>query len=240
VFTTHGNINLYDGMNFHYIHRSDSSIYELNNYHGAYHVYIGEDDLLWVKDFKRVWCLDVKHEQYLDSPERIFMMYGLREKVQDLFVDSEKRLWCLTKNGLWHKGAKKFITLPDDVGELQDLDVMNNRLYLFVNTGEVLCYTIDNGTLLYRKSAYTESERHYYNKTSLVVKGRNGNFYQLRYGTRSAFFVFDTTTKKWEQIMTSQQQLCTLIVPNEEEAFISIGRYGNVRQGLCRHPYNSE
>jgi ligand-binding sensor domain-containing protein len=110
VFTTHGNINLYDGMNFHYIHRSDSSIYELNNYHGAYHVYIGEDDLLWVKDFKRVWCLDVKHEQYLDSPERIFMMYGLREKVQDLFVDSEKRLWCLTKNGLWHKGAKKFIT----------------------------------------------------------------------------------------------------------------------------------
>ncbi len=221
VFTTHGNINLYDGMNFHYIHRSDSSIYELNNYHGAYHVYIGEDDLLWVKDFKRVWCLDVKHEQYLDSPERIFMMYGLREKVQDLFVDSEKRLWCLTKNGLWHKGAKKFITLPDDVGELQDLDVMNNRLYLFVNTGEVLCYTIDNGTLLYRKSAYTESERHYYNKTSLVVKGRNGNFYQLRYGTRSAFFVFDTTTKKWEQIMTSQQQLCTLIVPNEEEAFIS-------------------
>ena len=72
-----------------------------------------------------------------------------------------------------------------DAGELQDLDVMNNRLYLFFNTGEILCYTIENGTLLYRKAAYTESERHLYNKTSLVVKGNGGIFYQLRYGSRS-------------------------------------------------------
>lgn len=221
VFTTHGNINLYDGMRFHYIHRNDSNVYELSNYRGAYHVYIGENDLLWVKDFKRVWCLDVKHERYLDSPESIFRDYGLKDKVLDLFVDSEKRLWFFTEKGLWHKDAKKYITTPSDAGELQDLDVMNNRLYLFFNIGEILCYTIENGTLLYRKAAYTESERHLYNKTSLVVKGNGGIFYQLRYGSRSGFFAFDTSTEKWELLMTSQQQLCTLIVPNEEEAFIS-------------------
>ena len=52
VFTTRGNINLYDGMRFHYIHRNDSDVCPLPHYKGAYHVYVGPDDRLWVKDYQ--------------------------------------------------------------------------------------------------------------------------------------------------------------------------------------------
>lgn len=83
VFTTRGNINLYDGMRFHYIHRNDSDVYTLDHYRGAYHVYVGDHDRLWVKDFRRMWCLDLRHERYLKHPEKVFRDMGLKETVTD-------------------------------------------------------------------------------------------------------------------------------------------------------------
>ena len=78
VFTTLGNINLYDGMRFHYIHRNDSDVYAIDGYHGHYHVYVGDHERLWVKDYGKAWCLDLRHERYLTQPEQVFSETGIR------------------------------------------------------------------------------------------------------------------------------------------------------------------
>ena len=57
VFTTRGNLNLYDGLRFHYIHRNDSDVYRLADYYGHYHVYVGKDEQLWIK----AWELSLIH-----------------------------------------------------------------------------------------------------------------------------------------------------------------------------------
>ena len=138
VFTTLGNINLYDGMRFHYIHRNDSDVYAIKDYHGHYHVYAGHHDRLWVKEYGKVWCLDLRHEQYLKNPETVFLETGIREKVTDLFVDSEKDLWLVTPKGIWEAKKKRYLLLPKDAGELQDVEVSNDRIYLFFSFGEVI------------------------------------------------------------------------------------------------------
>lgn len=221
AFTTLGNINLYDGMRFHYIHRNDSDVYAIKDYHGHYHVYVGRHDRLWVKDYGKVWCLDLRHERYLKNPGTIFLETGVREKVTDLFLDSEKDLWLVTPKGVWEAKRKRYLLLPKDAGELQDVEVSNHQIYLFFSYGEVICYSRDQGRQLYRKAAYPEEERANYSRTSLVVKGPDGNFYQVRSGRKSGLFVFSPQSCTWRQLLETRSPLHTLIVPSRDMAYIS-------------------
>ena len=221
VFTTLGNINLYDGMRFHYIHRNDSDVYAIDGYHGHYHVYVGDHERLWVKDYGKVWCLDLRHERYLKQPEQVFSETGIREKVNDLFVDSEKGLWLVSSKGIWETRKKRYLLLPKDAGELQDVEVSDGRIYLFSSSGEVLCYSQNQGKLLYRATAYPESEHANYGRTSLVVKGPDGNFYQVRSGMKSGLFAFFPKSRTWKQLLDTQSPLHTLIVPSPQMAYIS-------------------
>ncbi len=221
VFTTLGNINLYDGMQFRYIHRNDSDAYTLDSYTGAYHVYVGANDLLWIKDYKRLRCLDLRRERYRTHPEQIFRETGTSEHVTDLFVDSEQGLWLVTARGLWEAGLKRYLPLPADAGPLQDVEVAGDRLYLFFSNGEVYCHSRRNGQLLYSEAAYPADERALYANTSLVVKGPDGNFYQLRVGRRGGFFAFNTQTRQWRKLIDTREPLHTLIVPTARTAYIS-------------------
>ncbi len=222
ALTTLGNINIYDGRGFRYIHRSDSDVHTLDTYGGAYHVYVGEGDLLWVKDHHRVWCLDLRHERYLHRPADVFRQMGLHDRVTDLFVDSQRALWLVTRKGLWQASRKRYIGLPPRSGELQDLDVADGQLFLFFNTGQVAVMDVESGRLLYTRDAYGPEERDLYSYHSLVVRGPDGNFYQLRNGLRTIFLCFSPRTRSWRRLTENQgMPFHTLIVPDKRTAYIS-------------------
>ena len=221
VFTTRGNINLYDGMHFHYIHRNDSDVCPLPHYKGAYHVYVGPDDRLWVKDYRRMWCLDLRHECYLQRPADVFREMGLTDTVTDLFVDEEKGLWLVTDKGLFDATRKRYLPYRKETGELQDVTVRDGNIYLYLHTGEVECRRRNDGTILYRTAAYPASERPLYSAMSLVVPGPDGHFYQVRTGRRAILLDFDPQTRTWRRLMETDQPLHTLIVPNSRTAYIS-------------------
>ncbi len=221
VFTTWGNINLYDGFKFKYIHRKEEDVYPLADYVGAYHVYVGKNDLLWVKDWKRVWCLDLRKEEYVHRPDSIFKTMGMHEHVTDLFVDSEKQLWLVTSDGLWINGHKRFCTLPADAGKLQDLETDDGRLYLFFSHGEVFCHELQSHKLLYRKAAYPQEEIPRFGHQSLVIKGPHETIYQIRTGREAGVFAFNTESQSWRTLMVKPNFLHTLIIPTDSTALIS-------------------
>ena len=59
VFTTSGNVNLYDGVHFSYLHRTTDYVYPLNQYNGHYRIYQSGDSLLWIKDTHKLMCIDL-------------------------------------------------------------------------------------------------------------------------------------------------------------------------------------
>ena len=59
VFTTSGNVNLYDGVHFSYLHRTTEYVYPLNQYNGHYRIYQSGDSLLWIKDTHKLMCIDL-------------------------------------------------------------------------------------------------------------------------------------------------------------------------------------
>lgn len=219
VFTTSGNVNLYDGVQFTYLHRLPEHIYPLKIYEGHYHVYLDGDSLLWIKDTHKLMCIDLYQEKYIPQLEDYFAHKGVGT-VEDFFMDTENGIWLLTSRGLLQHNTSRFFDISSNQGVLQDLMVEGDKLYLFYHTGSVVCYHIETQQRLYESAAYPVEEQPNFQSTSLVVKGADG-FYQLRNGTKGGFFYFNPQEQSWTKILEQEYWLNTLIITPEELAYIS-------------------
>lgn len=222
VFTTNGNINLYDGIHFSYLHRTDKNVYPLKQYDGFYRIYQSGDSLLWVKDYHKLMGINLYKEEYIRDLESYFQNKNIPEPIENLFADCAGHIWILTDHKLQELQTGIHITLsPNDTRQLQDLNTENDSLYLFYNTGEVDCYDMTSRKRLYSAAAYAETEQQYFARTSLVVKAPN-SFYQLRNGYKGGLFCFNTCQRTWKKILEENYALNTLIItPDNQKAYIT-------------------
>lgn len=223
VFTTSGNVNIYDGAHFTYLHRTAEHVYPLKQYDGFYRIYRSGDSLLWIKDTHKLMCIHLYKEQYISPPDAYFRHRKIHTPVEDLFVDNSGNTWVLGKGKLRELSSGVCIPLPDDGHKrLQDVASDNRKIYLFYHTGEVDCYDADQQKVLYRRAAYPKEEQENFHRTSLVVKSKNG-FYQLRNGrNKGGFFYFNPHRRTWKKLFEQNYPLNTLIVtPDSREAYIS-------------------
>lgn len=226
VFATSGHINFYDGTHFTTLQRSPGDEYVLRRYSGFYHLYLENDSLLWVKDHRRLQCVDLRRECYVASLAARFAGWDLPGEVEDLFVDHYGRVWlvCVGESVrlVCAAGGYSF-PLPPDKGNLQDLECEENSLYLFYDTGVMACHDLPDGQLVYEAAAYPESDYALFSNTSLVVR-HGGDFYQLRNGKKGGLFRFDRQTRSWQKWMEQDYALNTLMITDDAKAYISCAR----------------
>ncbi|WP_281225603.1 ligand-binding sensor domain-containing protein [Flavobacterium aquiphilum] len=220
IFKTSGNINIYDGGQFKYIHRATGDVYPLTCYDGFYRIYQSKDSLLWIKDTHKLMCVDLRSEKYLSGLNSYFNKKGFRKPIEDFFMDSNKQLWIQVSGKLYNDDSTTILDLSANQGRLQDLESVKNNLYLFYSTGEVVCYDLKTKHKLYSIAAYQPKQQELFKNTSLVVKGNIG-FYQLRNGSKGGFFFFDTQKRTWKKILETNYTLNTLVVNSDDIAYIS-------------------
>lgn len=221
VFTTNGNVNLYDGTHFSYLHRTQEDLYPLQQYDGFYRIYHSSDSLLWIKDHHKLMCINLHTERYVTRLNDYFQRKGIRKPVDNLFVDHSGRTWLLTSGALVQPENGIRLPLPNEAKQLQDIDADLHSLYLFYNTGEISCYDLANLQLQYTVAAYPATERENFQRTSLIIKGEKG-FYQLRNGRKGGFFYFNPQKRTWKKLFEQDYTLNTLVVtPHDELAYIS-------------------
>lgn len=220
VFTTNGNVNIFNGAHFTYIHRPDTAVYQLNNYDGHYRIYKDGDSLLWIKDRFKLMCVSLYQEKYLIDLNKYFAKKGIVDAVDDLFIDDQSQMWVLTSAGLVHvqKSERYNLSLAD--GKLQDIIAHNNQLFLFFNTGKMVSYDLSTKKRLFEKSAYPIDQYEMFENTSLAIKGEKG-IYQLRNGKKGGFFFFNYQNNEWKKILEQDYTLNTLMVDNDKTAYIS-------------------
>lgn len=227
IFTTPKTINIFDGAQFRYFQLNKrEEEYALTAYKGAYHVYVDQNDRVWMKNYGTLACFELRQEHYSAHLQNLIRgMNASNEHAIDFFIDSKKTIWLMNKdNKIWNTQRKQLLQLPKNLGELQDLDVIGKHAYFFFSSGKVVCANMLNGNIDYISEPYNEKESRLFDKMSLVVKAPDGKFYQIRNGTEAVCLAFDPQKQRWRKLLQTPYTLHTLIVPSKENAYITCGK----------------
>jgi len=220
VFKTSGNLNIFDGSRFTYIHDKSKQGYALKSYDGFYRIYQSGDSILWIKDHHKLMRVDLYEGKYQSNLNRYFETAGFNGPIDDFFLDSDSRMWLLNNQKLQSKNHQYSIDLNHNVGLLQDVSNERDDLFLFYSTGEVICYNLKAKRQQFKLAAYPAAQQSKFQSTSLVVKAKNG-FYQLRNGSNGGCFFFDTRKRDWKKVLETPYHLNTLVVDWDGKATIS-------------------
>ena len=212
TITTIGNINFYDGANFSHISTAREKIYKLEDYHGHYHLYYDNNHHLWLKSSSGVSCVDLITERYISNIDSIFGLYGVKGRVDDMFIDINGDIW-LCQNGYVITSKYRWKKKLLEGENLQDLEVFDQKqLMLFYGNGQFVCYDVKTGHKLYQNSVYSaEDSKKYYRTGVQLINGRF--IYMIRNGeTGAALLCLDTDSHQWKVVMRSDYHLNNMVV----------------------------
>lgn len=201
---TNSHVCFYNGKNFQCVPKEKNFVYPLRGYNGFTHIYIDHNNNFWLKDWQTVACLNLKtlHWEKLNwkgSP-----------RLDDLFADSKGSLWIMNGNNIVSENGVR-LQRPD-TAMVQDVDVVGNNAFVFTDNGIVSLYNAITGKYNGSYVAYGKDEADKYNRTSLVVNGNDGNFYQIRTGEKSILISFNIKSHRWQRLLDVDYILHTLIV----------------------------
>lgn len=201
VITTIGQINFFDGSKFSYIDPLEENIYPLSEYTGNYHLYFDNYHHIWLKNTNSVTCVDLLTERFVHSIEEEFSEFGVKERVNDLFVDSTGVVWLLTADGLYSVKTKKYIT-PRENMKLQDVEVFKQHfVMLFYSNGLMEMYDQRTGKRVAENRSYTDMDSKRYDQASLV-KVDGDNVFQLRNGINESILMkYNVTRNEWSELL---------------------------------------
>ena len=235
---TRKGINLYDGRRFSFISLPEEKAENIMKYKGLTHLYADSQDRLWIKEYQKIFCIQLTEGQLLEHPLESLSGNGKENKmsiirnspagnvIQDLFVDSRKNVWVVIGDSLLNTQDGNLIKLKKEWGCLQDLDTDGKQVYAFMDSGIVAVFQKDK--LAYTTSAYSAAEAQHYRNTSLTVQTPSGQFYQIRTGRdeknktdASIFLHFNPETRKYSRIFACDYILHTLNMSSDNQALIS-------------------
>ncbi len=212
-------IDLYDGISFNHIRRELDKRMILSGYKGATHLY-PDGDRLWVKEWRHLVCYDL---QRLELCEQALSL--LPDSLLDFYIDHGGHQWWLMSDGIHSADGRLVFQAPASVTPLivQDIENLNDTVYVFYQTGLVAAYAFSDGRLLYSSEAYSQAESQRYYFTSLVVLGSDHCFYQLRTGPGGGIFLrYDPAARAWKHLFKADGLLHSLVVLPSDIAYITL------------------
>ena len=195
IIATLGNLNFYDGVAFSHIATHTDYQYALPAYRGNYHLYFDNNHHLWLKDTHKVTCVDMMSEQFVANVDSVLKTI-CQEPVEDLFVDNDGHVWLLTKKGLFSEMDGMYYKVHSN-RNLQDLDVVDNTLITFYESGEEIGQSLQTGNVVHRTRAYDDEMAQKYMNSSVILRYESG-FFQVRNGDETSVLMwFDVKERKW-------------------------------------------
>lgn len=209
IITSYGFVDIYDGARFRHIATNDSIQTDLKDCNTPYTVYTDSHDRVWFKRWFKGRCLDLRSERYIQPLDSLFRKQGIRTTVSDFFCDQQHRMWVLAGDYVINldKPSQR-IHVERAWGNIQNLQTINGRLYLFFSTGEVRAYNESTLKHLLTVNPLKGKDYNAYDQYCNVIQPGNGTMYVCRSGMgKGIVLMYDTRNDKWTEILRSQKVL---------------------------------
>ena len=204
-------INLYDGRRFIFIPLPDEKAECILKYKGQTHLYADSQDRLWVKDYQKIFCVQLAEGRLLEHSLKSLLnldaslnLDSSLERNGEGERDGEDERMRSIRNGLKENAIEDlFVDSRRIVWAVVGNSLVNaqdgRRLFLkkewgclqdLDTDGKYVYAFMDSGIvavflkdkLVYTASAYSPAEAQCYRNTSLTIQTPSGQFYQIRTG----------------------------------------------------------
>lgn len=248
MITTEGQLNIYDGTRFSYLHYDSIHCCPLSKYAGYHHEYIDDYGYMWLKNWYQLIVVDINYERVLTRPDSLFRQWGVTEPLMDFFMDKAQNLWLVTASDKLVRIDRKRlhaetflskISAPDGVpDQLYDIGLIHQQLYLFYRSGLLVCYDMNTRKELYRRHLSDILLPETYGATSYIVF-TDDCFYQLCNGAQgSVMLAFDIRLRQWKVVLDTKLWLNDLSIDKDRSIWVCC-RYGlwNIDPALNKKQY---
>lgn len=148
LIVTHRTVNVYDGGRFATIPRDEHSVLQLPDYRGSYQVCLDRQQILWIKEWGRLWCVDIQLGRLVDDYDALFRRLGgdiRKEDLSNIFFDTDHHLWLLIGQRLLDVEEQRWYDLGQRAEEVADIVIYGRLLLLFLQNGGVCALSRDSG-----------------------------------------------------------------------------------------------
>lgn len=209
-------VDIYDGNDFSSISIADTLWNELPNYIGYTHLYIEHKGFLWIKEYGKVTCVDIKRMKQVSSDE----IEAHIRHANDLFTDSHHRLWLLHGDTLSCEIGSE-IAIRHNNGQLQDIAIEEKSAFLFYTSGIMEEYDYTTDSIISHSSPFKEHLAVDYAATSLVVND-DTTLYQIKMGNKGAILnSYNKVSRHWSTLHETHQSLHTLTLVSDTSLYIT-------------------
>lgn len=229
-------LTMYDGTNFTNFSFDLQKSYPILYNHIIFEQYIDTDNRLWMKERASLRVFDLTTEQYVYNVDSLLHQLGFKEKLADIFIDSEKRYWFLTDSSsayTYNQKTKAIVQIcgedetVDYYGKLLGIESHGNYSWMVHQSGIIRGYDHDKKRFIeeldFLKDQLKPDDR-------IILKIlENGDFWIM--WDRGAGY-YDVYKKKWNRISGIQlgqnSWLTSMDVDKGGNAWI-----GTVLDGIC-------
>lgn len=225
IISTIGNLNFFDGKAFTHADVHSSNEYPLPLYRGHYHLYFDRSHHIWLKDKRKVMCLDLMTERYVQNVDSVIRLMGCNDPVLDLFGDQNGSMWFVTARGLY--SIKYNVTYPmQREHSLQDVDVFGDTVFMFYDNGSVVGLDTLGNVQCHAQAYEWETVGKYYAGSSVLQPYGDG-FFQIRNGDKGAILLFfNAKTQTFETVLEKDYHLNNLTFNTRNEKLYIPCEYG--------------
>ncbi len=212
VSVTPHSVDIFDGQGITTVEIDTSMYMTILLYNGATHIFADPNQLLWIKQWQHLYCIDLK-----TLTQRKFDDWDS----YDFYIDGNGETWLLKPGKLCAVNSNRILDLSKIDGVLQDVVSSDGQIFTFWDSG-LLAVFDDDGNFAYQTAAYSGDSIRLYNKTSLVVSGPDTKLYQVRTGEGGSILMsFDVDNRTWQKILSGSFMMHTLTLTPSNFIYIT-------------------
>lgn len=110
---TSSSLSFFDGCTFHSVPPMGDEAYAADYISALSTAYVDARQRVWIKELGKFLVFDLTKDAYVRDVKGLLASMGIREKVRDIFIDSAKDLWFVTKSG------KMLMVKASEMGEAE-------------------------------------------------------------------------------------------------------------------------
>lgn len=154
-------LSFYDGSDFHnFPILSSSRVYPLDYISANPHIYVDNENRVWIKETRSLSVFDIKKDAYILNVDSLLKTVGVTGHIRNLFINNTTGFWWVTQNGqVWYKDMAKTVAprrFSLSGKGLRDVTIYKGKAWFVYENGFVLCVDVRTGRLLRRERLWNE------------------------------------------------------------------------------------